>query len=1338
MPDPVATPPPPPISGIKPPPPLSFEGNLSENWKYFKQKWGHYVILTNLDKQSREYRVALLLHTMGDEALKVYNGFHFTTDPGVRTVQEIIEQFDNFAVGEVNETYERFVFNKRDQREGETFESFLAAIRSLVRTCNYCENCVNSIVRDRIVIGISDNATQQTLLKEIKLDLEKSITICKASENATTQGKLLRADVVHKVSSTNPYKHFKDRNKKFESSSAKKCKFCGSVHEMKKEKCKAYGATCHTCHLKNHFSRMCPKNQSSRKPKKNVHMVADSQCDDESNSDDLEWINMVKYSPGKEVKCLLSIGTQDIVFQVDTGATVNILPERFINSDNLEKTDKTLKMWNGAELVPLGTTRVKLHNPKNGKKYSVEFIVVKDNYIPLIGLRAAEQMKLITVNSVNVERVAAISVIDKYSDIFDGKLGTLEGEVHFKVDKDVQPVIMPTKRIPLAIRPKLKDALDKYTDMKVLAPVDEATPWVSQLAVTQKKSGELRLCLDPRELNKSLMREHYTLPVLEETLHELGESRVFSKADLSSGYWHIQLDEESSLMTTFQTCYGRYRWLRLPFGTCVSSEIFQKKLHEALQGLQGIACIADDVIIHGKTITDHDKNLDAFLSRCRSKGIQLNKNKLELRLSEITFMGHRVTQDGLQPDPEKVRSITCMPPPQNLEELRRFLGMANYLGKFIPNLTAVTEPLRNLTKDRVPYVWSETQNTAFNTVKHLITTAPVLAFYDPKKELILENDACEYGIGSAILQEGRPIAYASRSLSPSETNYAQIEKEMLALTYGLEKFHHYTFGRKVKAITDHKPLVAIVLKPLSKAPKRLQALLLRTQKYDFDLSYKPGKTIPLADTLSRAPLPDKPTTELVSVNNISFLPIKVDKMNEIRVATEQDDNMQLLKNAIMKGWPSDKSTLPPSLVLYYNYRDELTVQDGIILRGDRVVIPTSLRQDIKQKVHTGHLGINSCLRRARELVYWPGMSNEIRQYVETCDVCATYSDKQSPETLHMHDIPHRPWEKVSSDLFELNGRSYLVTVDYYSNFYEVDYLPQTKSTDVITKLKHHFARHGIPDTFISDGGPQFDSDKFKHFCTSWDFKHEMTSPYNSKANGVAEAAVKSAKKIMRKCAAAHEDPYIGLLNARNTPTEGLDTSPSQRLFGRRTKTQVPTTLSLLKPDNINELQRDKMIHKKQTAALRQNEHRKDLKPLKPGDNVRIQPTRLGEKEWKPATVTKQLKNRTYEVTTTDGQIYTRNRQFLRTAKLRETPVPLESNNVPVSTETDTQVQLNSKNNEPGQTHADKSDANVMTQQDQNNDTMTEVTVPSPVNKTNPVGYRTRSGRLCNKPKTMNL
>jgi len=291
--------------------------------------------------------------------------------------------------------------------------------------------------------------------------------------------------------------------------------------------------------------------------------------------------------------------------------------------------------------------------------------------------------------------------------------------------------------------------------------------------------------------------------------------------------------------------------------------------------------------------------------------------------------------------------------------------------------------------------------------------------------------------------------------------------------------------------------------------------------------WHPGKSIPVSDTLSRAPLCDPPNTSIV-VNNLSLIGIRPDRLGDIRLATGKDSVLTELKKVIMDGWPNERSLVTSSISQYYSYRDELTVDDGIVLRGERVVIPLEMRSEIKRKVHAGHMGINSCLRRARELVYWPGMSNDIRQHVESCDVCATYSSKQPLEPLHLHDTPIRPFQKVGTDLFSLHEKNYLITVDYHSHFFEIDYLPVTTSNAIVEKMKHHFARHGIPDTVISDNGPQYSSTTFQKFSNDWGFVHEPICPGNSKANGAAEATVKVAKSLLRKCMRAGEDPYLGL------------------------------------------------------------------------------------------------------------------------------------------------------------------------------------------------------------------
>ncbi len=1250
-----------PLPGVKPPGPLTLGESAVENWKLFKQKWKIYETLIKLSTYDREYQVASLLNSLGDEALRAYNGFDFDTQENVRTVAEITAKFDTFIVGDVNETYERYKFNSTIQREGETFETFHSNLRCRIKTCNYCANCQPSILRDRIVLGIREKSTQQMLLRERDLALDKCIDICKITEDAKAQFDAYKPDPesVNAVSrgrksKSKPKQRTESRDQTKSKQQGQKnkiaeCKFCGKTHEMKKSSCPAWGAKCSNCGGKNHYAAKCT-NRSDK-----VNAVAEI-----SDSESEDWVCTVtdESVTHKPVRCRMIVDNLSVVFLVDSGASINIIPKKWLTDPSrLTPPERQLLMWNKTPLTPIGSYQATVLNPKTRATYSVKFTVVSEDFMPLIGMETALKMELIDVNEHNMEMVASVSTTevlfdDKYRVLWEEKLGTFEGEVHLKVDESVTPVIMPAKRIPVSLKEKLHEELNRMQELGVIAQVDEPTPWVNQIAITQKKSGAIRVCLDPQQLNRALQREHFMLPVLEDTLHELSTSRVFSKFDLTSGYWHVGLDHESSLLTTFQTCFGRYRWLRLPFGLSVSSEIFQKKLLENLQGLSGIACIADDIMVHGSDNKTHDTALEALMERCLEKQIRLNKDKMEIRMDKITFLGHQITSEGLSTDPEKVRAITEFPVPQNVQDLRRFLGMCNYLAKYLPNLTEETTGLRNLTKKQVPWTWSDVQQKAFVKVKSMICDAPVLAYYDQKVDLCVENDASEHGLGSVIIQKGKPIAYASRSLSDPETRYAQIEKEMLALVFGLEKFHCYTYGRPVTVITDHKPLIAIVKKPLSKAPARLQSLLLRAQKYDYELIFKPGKDIPMADALSRAPLKEAPALERVEVNNLTFCAIKADRLDQIRGATQQDGTLVQLMDIVSKGWPADKAALPPSVMPYFPYRDELTVQDGIIMRGERVVIPTSMRKEMKLKVHAGHLGVNSCLRRARSLIFWPQMSTDIRQYIEACDVCATFSSKQPEEDLHLRAAPERPWQTVGCDLFSIEGRNYLVTVDCYSNFFEVDYLiDSTTSEVVVTKLKHHFARHGIPDKFISDGGPQFSSERFKRFANQWGFVHDMSSPGNSKSNGSAEAAVKNAKNIMRKCRASNEDPYIGLLNARNTPTEGLDTSPVQRLFNRRTRTLLPTAKSRLAvPDS----QKPLMDKRKQIVAESRRNVGKQLKPLTLGEQVRMQPVHTGEKGWKPAVVTKQLGSRTYEVTGDGGTKYQRNRQQIRQTKTQKT------------------------------------------------------------------------------------
>ena len=291
--------------------------------------------------------------------------------------------------------------------------------------------------------------------------------------------------------------------------------------------------------------------------------------------------------------------------------------------------------------------------------------------------------------------------------------------------------------------------------------------------------------------------------------------------------------------------------------------------------------------------------------------------------------------------------------------------------------------------------------------------------------MTLQCDASDKGLGAVLTQDGHPIAYASRALTHVETRYAQIEKELLAVVYGLEKFHTYTNVRDVAVESDHKPLEVIFKKALHKAPKRLQRMLMRTQVYDVTLGYRKGSTMYLADTLSRAYLPhderQQTSSEFDRVNLLERIRVKPATLQVIKAHTENDEQLQELVKVIQVGWPDIKAGLSHHVTPYFGMRDEISFYEGMVIRGERVVIPKSLRREMLNRIHYAHTGVVSSLSRARECMYWSGMSSEIQQFIEKCDVCRTFDKQQQKETLVPHEVPDRPWAKVVVDLLSFKS-----------------------------------------------------------------------------------------------------------------------------------------------------------------------------------------------------------------------------------------------------------------------------------------------------------------------------
>ncbi|XP_038055804.1 uncharacterized protein K02A2.6-like [Patiria miniata] len=1246
-------------------PPAHFNASAkdaAEEWKMWRQMWDNYCVLTNLASQPEAYQTALLLHSIGTEGVRIYNGMKFDNPADNQICSKILEKFDSHFLGQRQEFFERFKFNRRNQDEGEPIEQYISILRTMSKTCGLCACMKDKLLMDRLLMGVLDDKMREKMMATHDLTLTKAIEICKAVEVATVQMKAMKKEeTVHKVRPKKTDKKPRQPKQRPPRKApvneggkpiSKRCKFCSGNHPMKKELCPAWGRTCDSCGVKNHFkkSRVCKNHR--------VHAVDEdgyTSSSGESVSCVTTDINSVT-DDSKPVYCTMEIKGEPVKFQVDCGATINLIPKKYAMEISPARIE--LKMWNNSCMTAVGRSTIKLRNPVTLKKYKVNFVIVDKDLTPLIGRKAAEQMGLITINYDKFSQVHGVTpthadFVSEYPDVFNASVtGILPGQrVHLTVSSDAEPVIRPARTVPEALKPAVKAELEKLTDRDVLAEVDEPTNWVSQMSVAKKKSGSVRICIDPGPLNKYLMREHYTLPVLNDILPELNEATHFSICDLKDGYLHCELDDESSKLTTFATPWGRYRWKRLPFGLKVSSEIFQKRLHQALDGLEGVRCVADDIIIWGRDVEEHNRRVRKLLQRCKEVGIILNREKSRFTVHEVHFLGHIISHDGLKADPSKIEAIINMKPPTSKDDVDRLRGMVNYLSKFLPSLSQVMEPINALTRKGVEWSWNACHDKAFGKLKQLLTEAPVLTYFNPEKELVIHTDASDRGIGAALLQNGKPLAYASRALSDTETRYAVIEKEMLAVVFALEKWHQYTFGRHVTVYSDHKPLESIVKKPLDKAPRRLQGMLLRALAYNADVNYLQGKKNLIADPLSRSFLPyESSQKEFETVNALQYLTLPEERIYDIKQMTGSDDVLQLLKKSIQEGWPEHKNLLPAQITPYFSVRDELCVHDGLVFRGERLVIPKAMRQVIKQDLHLGHIGVEGTLRRAREYVFWPGMTDEIRQWIECCETCREYEVSQAPLPLMSHDIPERPWEKLGIDLFHHDGKDYLITVCYKSNFWEVDRLHSTTARSVIGKLKHHFGRYGIPDIIVSDNGPPFSSKDFGDFTRKWGIKHNTISPYNSKANGKAESAVKSAKKMLKKCLATGEDEDLALLNIRNTPTQGVDSSPAQRFLGRRTKTLIPTSRRLLQARGSEGKREMKQLELNQRRQAKYyNQSTKDLPSLIQGDTVRMKPFRQGEDRWKKALVLRKLDERSYEVLQ-DDQVYRRNREHLRKSK----------------------------------------------------------------------------------------
>jgi len=1274
------------------PSPMVCKGNQSSNWEFFKQQWRDYEIATSLDKRDEKIRLATFRSIMGRDCVQILQNLGLTGENTLKAAEDALEAY---FIPKKNIVYERYEFNTCTQQAEENIDSYVSRLRKLSSTCKFGA-LTDDLIRDRLIIGLNSRSTQLRLLKEQDLSLTKALGMCRASENAEKQVKVIH-NKEPSSENINIVKTRQTRRRQQGESTARAtqsnfhrgsttkptakppqtgtqrelCFFCGNKRHQNRKECPAYGQTCRKCKKVNHFAKVC---RQEGKERRQVNQVKEESEDSDDSILSIEEITAVK-GGGKRLTAKLTFYLPGDVkdqfeCQLDTGATCNVISHKDLmillqeGDPPVKPSSVRLRLFDGTIVKPVGETTLMIE--RKGKHWPIKFQVVEVNNSPLISAETCKKLDLIKVNVEPVDYVKAEDlttltrefILDNYKDVFEG-LGHI-GDSSFVLNPDIKPVQHTPRRIPIALQDKVKDKLDDLETKGIIAKVSEPTEWISSMVVvtTPKK---IRICLDPLDLNKAIQRPKYQMPTLEEVLPRITNAKVFSTLDAKDGFYQIKLDEQSSRKTTFWTPFGRYRYLRMPFGLNLAPEEFERKLHEHLDDLPGIIVLRDDILVVGNGETqeqaeqNHDQNLKRLLERARKVNLRLNSSKMCLRQPEVKFMGHIISKEGLKPDPDKVKAVENMPKPTSKKELLSLLGFVNYLAKFLPKLSEVTQPLRDLTAKEAKFMWAPQHDAAFNKVKKLVTEHPVLKFYDVKKPVTIQCDASERGLGAALLQDGQPISFASRTLSKTEQQYAQIEKECLAIVFACNKFNQYIAGKEEIIVeSDHKPLQIIFKKSILTAPQRLQRMLLRLQRYNLRVTYKPGSQMYLADHLSRASLPlvdefknqfEIFAVELEGVNPFQFIKVSSERLAQIQKSTGQDPVLETLKSTTLTGWPETKDQLPLNIREYWNYREEITLHNGILLKNQRVIIPKVMRPEVLTRIHSSHQGISSCIRKAKDVVFWPGMATEIKELVEKCSVCAEYQTKNAKEPMQTHKIPDRPWSRVGVDLFALQGRNYLVLVDYYSDFIEVDELVDgTTSTEVIQLLKHQFSRHGLPDTLVSDNGPQFACKEFNQFSTAWEFDHVSSSPLHPKANGKAESSVKIVKQLFKKAKADGQDPLIALLNYRNTPTEGLDSSPAQRLMSRRTRTLLPTVSSLLYPQIATDVPM-KIEQKRRQTKFFYDKSAKILPQIEVGQDVRVAPLQRNQ-QWRSGTCLDRLSDRSYLIDV-GNKVIRRNRQALK-------------------------------------------------------------------------------------------
>ncbi|XP_039862929.1 uncharacterized protein LOC120718450 [Simochromis diagramma] len=686
----------------------------------------------------------------------------------------------------------------------------------------------------------------------------------------------------------------------------------------------------------------------------------------------------------------IQVNGKELQMEVDTGASASVISQATYHSlwhsggaPALQATEISLRQYTG-ECIPL-LGAIEAHAAYQGQEAAATLLVVKGEGPSLLGRDLLQKSRL---NWREIRYVTVIAeLLGKYADVFKNESGTLRGTtVKLCVDPFARPRFFKPRTVPYAMKAKVEAELERLQQIGVIEPI-EFSDWAAPIVPVLKEDGGVRICGDYKlTVNQASQLDAYPLPRVDDLFATLAGGRTFTKLDMSHAYQQLLLDEESKKYVTINTHKGLFKYNRLVFGVASSPAIFQRTMDNLLQNIPGVAVYLDDILVTGKTEEEHLRNLEQVLKKLSEAGLRLKHSKCVFQAPSVTYLGHRISAQGLSPLEEKVRAVKEAPSPKNVAELRSFLGLVNYYGKFLPDLSSMLAPLDGLLHKDSQWRWSQAQEKAFRQVKELLQSAPLLVHFDPEKEVLLSCDASPYGIGAVLshrMEEGeeKPVGYASRTLTAAEKGYSQLEKEGLAIVFAVKRFHQYLYGRPFTVVTDHKPLLSLFsetkgIPPMASA--RVQRWALTLSAYQYRIVYKAGPENANADAFSRLPLPEVPDQSNLPPETVFLLDRLANSpvcAKNIKAWTEQDPELSQVKQWLLQGWPAtvEQDQLKP----YAKRQQELSVQDGCILWGSRVIVPPPGQSQIIEVLREAHPGISRMKSLARSFVWWPGMDSAL-------------------------------------------------------------------------------------------------------------------------------------------------------------------------------------------------------------------------------------------------------------------------------------------------------------------------------------------------------------------------